>query len=77
MDRKGTLTLRVSDVFDTRRWRSVTFNEDFYSEGEFQWRPRTITLGFTYQLRQTSKRGERPQRQRQNDGDGGGEDMEF
>lgn len=76
MERKGTITLRVSDVFNTRRWRSVTFNEDFYSEGEFQWRPRTITLAFTYQLRQTSKRGERPERQ-QRDGDGDGEDMEF
>ncbi len=72
--KKGNLTLSVSDLFNSRKWRSITYGENFTSESEFQWRPRTFTLGFTYQLRRSSKRGERRE-QRQNDG--GGEDMEF
>lgn len=73
--KKGNLTLRVSDLFNSRKWRSITYGDNVTSESEFQWRPRTFTLGFTYQLRRSNKRGERPNRdQRQNDG---GEDMEF
>lgn len=73
--KKGNLTLSVSDLFNSRKWRSTTFGDNFISDSEFQWRPRTFTLGFTYQLRSSNKRGERPNRdQRQNDG---GEDMDF
>ena len=73
--KKGKLSLNVSDLFNSRKWRSITYGDNFVSESEFQWRPRTITLGFTYQLRNSGKRGDRPNRdQRQ---DGGGEEMEF
>ena len=54
---KGTLTLSVRDVFNTRKYRYETFLEDFYLNGEFQWRSRTATLTFNYRLNQKKKRG--------------------
>ena len=75
-NKKGKLTLSVSDVLNTRRWRSIVITDDFIREGEFQWRPRTFTLGFTYQLRRSNKRGERPEREQRQEG-GDGEEMDF
>ncbi len=74
LDKKGTLSFTVNDIFNTRRWRSETYNDDFYSEGDFQWRPRTFNLGFTYQLRKTNKKEGQKRGSEQN---GGGDDMDF
>ncbi len=76
-NKRGNLTLSVSDVLNTRRWRSITITDDFISEGEFQWRPRTFTLGFTYQLRRSNKRGERPNREQRQQDNGDAEEMDF
>ncbi len=65
---RGTLTLNVSDVFNTRKHRYVTEGEGFYSEGDFQWRARQATLNFTYRLNQRKEK--RPEGER-------GEDMEM
>lgn len=66
---KGTLTLSVRDLFNTRKYRGETFLDDFYAENEFQWRTRTATLTFNYRLNQQKKRGGR----RGGDYGGGGE----
>lgn len=63
---KGTLTLSVRDVFNTRRWRSITEGDDFYSEGDFQWRARQVSLTFSYRL----NRDKEKEREREG-GDGG------
>lgn len=54
---KGNLNLNVRDVFNSRRYRFITDIEDLYSEGDFRWSVRTVTLGFTYRLNQNDKRG--------------------
>ena len=72
---KASLSLNVSDVLNSRRFRYENFGETFRTEGEFQWRPRTITLGFTYQLRRTSKKDNERRGNQQNDG--GGDEMDF
>ncbi|MEQ9008462.1 MAG: outer membrane beta-barrel family protein, partial [Ekhidna sp.] len=66
---KGTLAFNVSDLFNTRKWRSETFNENSFQYSEFQWRSTTATLSFTYRLNQ------RKQRERR-DGDRGDGDYE-
>lgn len=55
-DEKGTITLRLSDVFNSsrRRWNSKT--ESLQSYGEFQWREPTYSLNFTYRFNQKKKR---------------------
>ena len=63
----GTLTLSVRDVFNTRRWRSITEGDDFYSEGEFQWRARQVSLTFSYRLNRSKEK----EREREGGGEGG------
>jgi len=53
---RGSLNLNVRDVFNSRRYRFITDIENLYSEGDFRWSVRTVTLGFTYRLNQNDKR---------------------
>lgn len=66
----GTLAFNVSDLFNTRKWRSETFNENSTQYSEFQWRTTTATLSFTYRLNQNKQRA-RGERGEGYDGDGG------
>ena len=50
LNKKATLTLSVRDLLNTRVRRSITFGENFTSEGRFQWRKRQVTLSFSYRL---------------------------
>lgn len=63
----GTLTLSIRDVFNTRRWRNITEGDDFYSEGEFQWRARQVSLTFSYRLNRSKEK----EREREGGGEGG------
>lgn len=65
---KGSLTLSVSDLLNSRKWRSETFGENFYQDSEFQWRARQVTFSFSYRLNQKKA----PQREKNGEYDGGG-----
>ena len=68
---KGSLTLSVSDLLNSRKWRNETFGDNFYSDSEFQWRARQFTFSFSYRLNQRKA----PQREREGGGfEGGGGD---
>lgn len=54
---RGTLTLSVRDVFNTRKWAMESFGENFYSNSEYRWSSTTITLNFNYRINQQKKRG--------------------
>ena len=67
---KATLSLNVSDLFNTRKRISETKTDNVFTYSEFQWRQRQITLSFLYRFNQ-------PQNQRGRNGQrngGGGED---
>lgn len=49
---KATITFSVKDVFNSRRRAWELLEDDFYSEGFFQWRARTMTLSINYRLNQ-------------------------
>jgi len=49
---KGTLTLNVVDVFNSRYLRTITEGANFYSEGTFGMRARQINLTVNYRLNQ-------------------------
>jgi outer membrane receptor protein involved in Fe transport len=55
----GTLTLSVRDLFNTRKRRFITEGDNFYTEGEHQWRARQTTLTFSYRLNQKKQRNGR------------------
>ena len=69
---KGTLTLSLRDVFNTRRWRYITEGADFYTNGDFQWRARQVSLTFSYRINRQKERGAREREE--GGGDGG---MDF
>jgi len=56
LDKKGTLTFSVSDVFNSRRWRYINEGPGFYSEGDFQWRARQARLTFSYRINKKKQR---------------------
>ena len=56
---KGTLTLSVRDVFNSRIRRRIIDEADYYSENEFQWRARVVQLSFNYRINQKKPRGRR------------------
>lgn len=49
---KGTVNLNVLDVFNSRRFKSITSGINFYSESE-SFRKRQINLTFSYRIRQS------------------------
>lgn len=70
---KGSLTLNVSDIFNSRKRITDTRTENVATYSEFQFRQRQITLSFQYRFNQ-------PQNQRNGNREGrsgGGEDMDF
>jgi len=68
---KGTLSLNVSDLLNSRKRKSESFTPNTYTTGEFQWRERQILLNFTYRFNQKKKRS------RQGDYNSGGEEEMF
>ena len=57
LNKKATIGIRVSDIFNTTWYRYETFGEDFYIYREGQWRSRRQGyLTFSYRLNQNKKR---------------------
>lgn len=48
----ATLTLSVNDIFNSRRRRSFSEDETFYSEDNFLWQSRAILLSLHYRINQ-------------------------
>ncbi len=57
LKKKGTLTLSVRDLLNSRRRRSILDTAATYQESNFQWRSRQATLTLNYRLNQDKKRG--------------------
>lgn len=53
---KGTLNFRISDVFNSRRWRWEVNTPEYQFESEFQWRARQFMLSFNYRINQKKSR---------------------
>lgn len=70
---KGTLTLSVSDLFNTRKYRGETFGSNFYSNSQFQRSRTQFLLSFSYRLNQVNRSQGR--NNNNNEEGGGGEDM--
>ncbi|MEO9953961.1 outer membrane beta-barrel family protein [Nonlabens sp.] len=68
----ATVSLNVSDLFNSRKRQSTTTTDDFITDSEFQWRERQVNLSFVYRFNQKKKNA-------RNGGanGGGGEDFEF
>jgi hypothetical protein len=69
---KATLSLNVSDLFNTRKRKSIDYTPTTVTTGEFQWRERQILLNFTYRFNQKKNRN-----RSQGNYNGGGEEEQF
>jgi len=58
MKNNGTVTLSVSDIFNSRRRRSFSEDETFYSEDNFLWQSRAFVLSFNYRINQNKKQSQ-------------------
>lgn len=67
---KGTLTLSVRDLLNSRKRRSVIETDTYYSTSEFQWRARQILLTFTYRLNREKSRSDDDDDDRDDDAEG-------
>ena len=78
LNKKGTLALNVSDLFNSRKRISDTRTLNVQTYSENQWRQRQVNLNFTYRFNQSLKdqRG-RGRNGGYGDGQGGDMDMEF
>lgn len=54
----STITLSISDLFNTRRQRSFSEDDTFYSEENFLWQSRAIVLSFHYRINQHKKQSQ-------------------
>ena len=50
LNKKGTVSLKISDLFNTNRWRYENFRDTFSTEGEGRWREQTYVLTFSYRF---------------------------
>ncbi len=69
--KNATITLSIRDLFNSRKRRYQQFGDNFFREGEFQWRSRTFNLNLNYRINQ------RKQRSRRGGYNGGGGEGEF
>ena len=66
---KATISLNVSDLFNSRKRRTETTTENVFTYSEFQWRQRQINLSFLYRFNQKKNQRQKGQR-------GGSEDFD-
>lgn len=66
---KATVTLNVSDVFNSRKRMSFTQTPTFTSDSEFQWRVRQVNLSFIFRFNQPKERNNRRGNNRPDDRD--------
>lgn len=62
---KATLSLNVSDLFNTRKRQDETRTPNVLTQSAFQWRERQITLSLLYRFNQKKSQKERNERQNQ------------
>lgn len=74
-NKKGTLSFRASDIFNSRRRKSTTLTENFTNYTEFQWRQPTYIFTLTYRINENKNSRKRSQRSNGDGGDGG--EFEF
>jgi ferric enterobactin receptor len=50
---KGTVNFNVLDVFNSRRYRSISQGANFFTESDSQYRRRQVNLSLSYRIRQS------------------------
>lgn len=59
LNRKGTITLRVSDIFNTQKMKYSSWDTNFYSYNESWRQSRVVFVGFSYRINNYRMRPEK------------------
>lgn len=59
LDKKGTISFRVSDVFNTQKWESESYGNGIESTSSFKRTSQTAFLGFTYRFNDYKRQKEK------------------
>ncbi|MHA6246440.1 outer membrane beta-barrel protein [Pontibacter sp. CAU 1760] len=65
LDKKGTVSLRVSDIFNTRQFNFLNYGPTFRTEAEYKRLSQVVYLGFTYRINSDNNQNNRRQRDNQ------------
>ncbi|MBB6609938.1 TonB-dependent receptor [Pontibacter sp. Tf4] len=74
LKKNGTITLRVSDLFNTRQFNFLSYGDTFRTESENRRQSRIVYLGFTYRLNSDN---DTQRNRRQNNENGGDSEEDF
>ncbi|WP_161889846.1 outer membrane beta-barrel family protein [Pontibacter russatus] len=77
LKKKATVSLRVSDVFNTRQFNFLSYGPEFRTESENRRQSRIIYLGFTYRINSDENQNNRRQRNGNDQEQGGDMDEGF
>ncbi|MGB1448486.1 MAG: TonB-dependent receptor domain-containing protein [Flavobacteriaceae bacterium] len=75
--KKGTISFRASDIFNTSRRKSTTETASFTNYTEFQWRQPTYIFTFSYRINENKNNRKRQRNARGGDGGDEGGDFDF
>ncbi len=74
LNNSGTITLRLSDIFNTMNFRMYNYGDNFALDSQRRRTSRMLHIGFTYRINEYERR----ERQRDPDlDDNGGDMMDF
>lgn len=77
LNKRGTVSLRVSDLFNTRQFNFLSFGPEFRTVSENRRQSRIIYLGFTYRINSDDSQKDRRQRNENGQEQGGDMDEGF
>ena len=77
LDKKGTVSLQVRDIFNTRKFEYYMEDYNYYQEGSRQRMGRYINFSFSYRFGKLSNDRKKRGSERGEDSDMGGDDMDI
>jgi len=76
LNKKGTITFRLNDIFNTQEFRFTQFGENFTSENYRKRQSRIAFLGFSYRFGNLTNQNKRGNRDRDQNNEGDDSDIE-
>ncbi|MCO6494675.1 MAG: TonB-dependent receptor [Bacteroidetes bacterium] len=76
-DKRGSIAINLTDVFNTREFSIVSNGVNFESESTWKWQSRVLTLNFTYKFGSLNDNIDKKPKRRMDDGGSGGDEMDF
>jgi len=77
MDNKGTISLRLSDMFNTQAFRMYNYGDNFTIDMERKRNSRMVFVGFTYRINEYNNRRNQRSRQQMENGSSDFDDFDM